>query len=135
MHVISPRMKRLNDEIRCCTRCRLSQTRHNSLCGEGSLETRLLLIAQAPGKKEDLEGRMFIGPSGKVLDELLDAAGVKRDEIYMTNLVKCLLPKFRRPREDEIAACSAYLEEESGRPQSALSAECIRAPLSRQRLS
>lgn len=55
---------------------------------------------------------MFIGPSGRVLDDLLDEAGVGRDEIYMTNLVKCMLPKYRRPRENEIAACSVYLEEE-----------------------
>ena len=94
-HDIPESIKRLNAEIKSCIKCRLSQTRHNPLCGEGSLKARLLLIAQAPGKVEDTEGRMFLGPSGKVLDDLLDAAGVKRDEIYMTNLVKCILPKFR----------------------------------------
>jgi len=106
------RMNDLNARIDVCTRCRLFTTRHNSLRGEGNLGARLMLIAQAPGMKEDSEGRMFIGPSGKVLDEMLREAGVRREDIYLTNLVKCMLPKYRRPREDEIAACSPYLEEE-----------------------
>jgi uracil-DNA glycosylase family 4 len=112
MDDVSGNIRALNAEIESCTKCRLWLTRHNPLCGEGNLEARLLLVAQAPGVKEDLEGRMFIGPSGMVLDELLEQAGVGRGEIYMTNLVKCMLPKYRRPREDEIAACSVHLEEE-----------------------
>jgi DNA polymerase len=71
-----------------------------------------MLIAQAPGKKEDEEGRMFIGPSGKVLDELLHANNVNRYTLYMTNLVKCMLPKNRKPKQDEINLCSQYLDEE-----------------------
>ena len=102
----------LNKRIKECRRCRLSETRMNAICGEGNLNAKIMIIAQAPGEKEDKEGRMFIGPSGKVLDELLDAAGVKRDEFYMTNLVKCMLPKYRKPKQDEIKACSYYLDEE-----------------------
>jgi len=71
-----------------------------------------MLIAQAPGENEDREGRMFIGPSGRVLDELLKGAGVRRDEVYMTNLIKCMLPHYRKPKQDEIDACSDYLDEE-----------------------
>jgi len=71
-----------------------------------------MLVAQAPGEKEDAEGEMFIGPSGKVLDELLKSAGVARSEIYMTNLVKCFLPGYRKPKHDEIKTCSRYLERE-----------------------
>ncbi|MDY6793938.1 MAG: uracil-DNA glycosylase [Actinomycetota bacterium] len=112
MYDTAGRMRDLNAEVEMCARCRLCMTRENSLRGEGDLEARLLLVAQAPGKKEDLEGRMFIGPSGKVVDELLGEAGVERGKLYMTNLVKCMLPKYRRPREDEIAACSPYLERE-----------------------
>jgi DNA polymerase len=77
-----------------------------------TLNARLLLIAQAPGETEDREGKMFIGPSGKVLDELLRAAAINRKDIYMTNLVKCMLPKYRRPKRDEIEICSKYLDEE-----------------------
>ncbi len=102
----------LNERIRKCKRCRLSETRTNAICGEGNLNARIMLIAQAPGEKEDREGRMFIGPSGKVLDELLSEAEVNRRELYMTNLVKCLLPKYRKPKEDEIKACSYYLNKE-----------------------
>ena len=102
----------LNKQIKECKRCRLSQTRTNAICGEGNLNAKIMLIAQAPGEKEDKAGRMFVGPSGKVLDELLNKAGIKRDEIYMTNLIKCMLPEYRKPKQDEIKACSYYLEEE-----------------------
>jgi len=102
----------LNREIRQCHKCRLSETRINAVCGEGNLNAKIMLIAQAPGEKEDKEGKMFIGPSGKVLNELLMATGVKRSNLYMTNLIKCMLPKYRKPKQDEIIACSDYLDKE-----------------------
>ena len=102
----------LSAAVRTCTTCDLHLSRIHALPGEGNLDARLFLIAQAPGLKEDREGRMFIGPSGKVLDELLDAAGVRREELYMTNLIKCRLPKNRRPKQAEIDACSPFLENE-----------------------
>ncbi len=102
----------LNKRIKECKRCRLSETRTNAVCGEGNLHAKIMLIAQAPGEKEDKEGKMFVGPSGEVLEELLSKAGIKRHVIYMTNLIKCMLPQYRRPRQDEIEACSYYLEEE-----------------------
>ena len=86
----------LNKRIKGCKRCRLSEARRNAICGEGNLNARVMLIAQAPGENEDREGRMFVGPSGKVLDELLKSAGISRQAIYMTNLIKCMLPKYRR---------------------------------------
>ena len=102
----------LNKRIKGCKKCRLSETRINALCGEGNLNAKIMLIAQAPGQKEDKEGRMFIGPSGKVLDELLSTAGISRQAVYMTNLIKCMLPKYRKPKQDEIKTCSYYLDEE-----------------------
>jgi len=102
----------LNEKIRKCKKCRLSETRINALCGEGKLNARLMLIAQAPGENEDRDRRMFIGPSGKVLNELLKEASIKRGEIYMTNLIKCMLPKYRKPKQDEIELCSGYLDRE-----------------------
>lgn len=84
----------------------------NALCGEGNLNAKLMLVAQAPGENEDREGVMFIGPSGKVLDELLSKTGIDRKEVYMTNLVKCMLPKYRRPKKDEIESCSRFLDRE-----------------------
>lgn len=109
---VSISMEKLNKKIRTCKRCRLCVTRKHALCGEGRLDARLMLIAQAPGRIEDGEGSMFIGPSGKVLNELLGLAGVSRSQLYMTNLVKCMLPKYRKPKEDEIKVCSEYLNEE-----------------------
>lgn len=102
----------LNEEIKRCQKCRLSNSRINSLCGEGDPNAKLMLIAQAPGENEDKEGKMFIGPSGKVLDELLEIVDINRKEIYMTNLVKCMLPKYRKPKQDEIETCSHYLDRE-----------------------
>ena len=109
---VSISMETLNEKIRTCERCRLSLTRKHALCGEGRLDARLMLIAQAPGQIEDEEGSMFIGPSGKVLNELLGLVSVSRSQLYMTNLVKCMLPKYRKPKEDEINTCSEYLNEE-----------------------
>lgn len=102
----------LNKKIKECRKCRLSETRINALCGEGNINAKLMLIAQAPGENEDKEGKMFIGPSGKVLDELLEEAGVTREEIYMTNMVKCMLPGYRKPKQDEIKICSLFLDKE-----------------------
>jgi DNA polymerase len=106
------RIKDLNEEIRKCKKCRLSETRINAVYGEGNLNAKLMLIAQAPGENEDREGRMFIGPSGKVLDGLLGKANIHRSEIYMTNLIKCTLPRYRRPKSDEVEICSKYLDKE-----------------------
>lgn len=102
----------LNKKIKNCTKCRLSETRKHVLCSEGNHDAKIMLVAQAPGVKEDEEDRMFIGPSGKVLDELLELSDISRDDLYMTNLIKCMLPNYRDPKQDEINACSIYLEEE-----------------------
>ncbi len=102
----------LNKEIRKCKKCRLYKTRTNALPGEGNLNAKLMLIAQAPGEKEDSAGKMFIGPTGKVLDELLRDINVSRNDIYMTNLVKCILPNYRKPKKDEIDTCIQYLDKE-----------------------
>ena len=106
------KIQELNAEIERCNKCRLSETRINALCGEGNLDARLMLIAQAPGENEDKNGVMFIGPSGKILDELLRISHVNGEEFYMTNLVKCMLPKYRKPKQDEIDTCSGYLDRE-----------------------
>jgi uracil-DNA glycosylase family 4 len=105
-------ISQLNEEIRQCTACRLCETRKNALCGEGNIDSKMLLIAQAPGKKEDVAGRMFIGPSGAKFDELLRYANIERKDIYITNLIKCMLPKNRKPKHDEIQICSQYLDRE-----------------------
>jgi len=113
--LVTDRLNKLEDlkqKIRECKDCRLCETRIKALPGEGNPNARVVLIAQAPGQNEDREGRMFIGPSGKKLDELLQEADVDRQKIYVTNLVKCMLPKYRKPNQDEIDKCSQHLTEE-----------------------
>ena len=99
-------------KIKSCTNCRLHKSRINSITGEGNYNAKIMIIAQAPGKIEDREGEMFIGPSGKIFDRLLQNAEIQREDIYITNLIKCYLPKCRRPSENEIKQCSFYLNKE-----------------------
>jgi len=105
-------LEELNREIKKCAKCRLSETRNHTLCGAGNVNAKLFFIAQAPGQNEDREGKMFIGPSGKVLDELFETVGMDKKKLYMTNLVKCMLPNYRKPKQDEIEMCSQYLDRE-----------------------
>jgi len=102
----------LNYQIRACERCSLSVSRKHALVGEGNIDARIMFVALSPGVKEDSQNRMFIGPSGQVFDKLLYAAGIDRRLVFMTNLVKCMLPKNRKPSADEIESCSYFLNEE-----------------------
>jgi len=109
---MSSNIEDLNKKIKNCRKCRLFETRKNALCGEGNLKAKIMLIAQAPGIKEDQEETMFIGPSGKVLNNLLRSSNIQRDNLYMTNLIKCMHPNYRKPKQDEIDICSNYLGQE-----------------------
>jgi len=102
----------LNYQIRACESCNLSVTRKHALTGEGNIDARIMFVALSPGVKEDSQNRMFVGPSGQVFNKLLQAAGIDRELVFMTNLVKCMLPKNRKPNIDEIEACSQFLNEE-----------------------
>lgn len=95
-----------------CTRCDLCATRTQVVVGKGDAHARVMLIGEAPGKNEDLGGAPFIGAAGHVLDEFLEAAGLVRDEIYITNVVKCRPPKNRNPLPEEIDACHDNLMEQ-----------------------
>lgn len=102
----------LNCQIRSCKKCNLSFTRKHALIGEGNINAHILLVALSPGEKEDLTNQMFIGPSGRVLNKLFLDAGIERDMLYMTNLIKCMLPKNRKPKMSEIELCSQYMDKE-----------------------
>jgi len=108
----SEEIDNLNKRLKVCEKCRLFSIRKNVLLGEGNLNARLMIIALSPGKKEDEENQMFIGPSGQILNKLFDAAGIVRESVYMSNLIKCMLPKNRRPKMEEIESCSQFLDEE-----------------------
>jgi len=95
-------------QIKNCKSCRLEQTRNNAVCGEGIIPAKLMFVAQAPGRIEDKTGEMFVGPSGKIFNQLLYSLGLNRNEIYLTNLIKCFLPKCRKPRHDEMEICYTH---------------------------
>ena len=102
----------LNTQIRTCERCTLSVTRKHALTGEGNIDARIMFVALSPGEKENIQNKMFVGPSGRVLNNLLDKAGIDRKSVFMTNLIKCMLPKNRKPKADEIKRCFPFLEKE-----------------------
>jgi DNA polymerase len=100
-----------------CTLCRLSETRHAAVPGEGPVNAKMMLIGEGPGRQEDLEGRPFVGRAGKFLDECLQSIGLQRERVFITNIVKCRPSersgswvKDRKPAADEIAACRPYLD-------------------------
>ncbi len=103
-------LKQLNEKIKNCRKCRLWQGAKNGVPGEGPLHAKLMLVGQNPGAEEDKTGRPFVGRAGKFLNKLLAKNGINREELFVTNLVKHVTPKNRKPLPDEIAACAPYLE-------------------------
>ncbi len=100
----------LNARIRRCRRCPLGGTRTNAVPGEGDLHARVMFIGEAPGASEDRDGRPFCGRAGGVLDEMLQVAGLKRQEVFIGNILKCRPPGNRNPKEGEIKICTPYLD-------------------------
>jgi uracil-DNA glycosylase family 4 len=100
----------LNREIMVCTLCDLSQSRTHAVPGEGSLNTEIMFVGEAPGFNEDKQGRPFVGQAGKFLNELLAEAGLRREDVFITNVVKCRPPNNRDPLPFELHACRPYLE-------------------------
>ena len=105
-------LSKLKADILDCKKCDLWQQRMNPVVGEGNLEIGIMFVGEAPGANEDRTGRPFCGRAGAVLDELLSAAGIKREDIYITNILKCRPPGNRNPQEPEIDACSLYLDKQ-----------------------
>jgi DNA polymerase len=107
-----PVLEELRARALVCTDCGLSNTRTNVVFGVGSYQARLMLIGEAPGKNEDLEGEPFVGAAGKLLDTLLGEIGLQRGEVYIANVLKCRPPGNRDPRTEEIDSCKGYLREQ-----------------------
>lgn len=99
----------LRDDALSCTVCRLAETRTNVVFGSGDPNARLVLVGEAPGKNEDLQGEPFVGAAGSLLDRLLGEIDMRREEAYIANVLKCRPPGNRDPRPDEIDACKHYL--------------------------
>ena len=102
----------IREEALECRKCPLHETRHNVVFGEGNFKNKIVFIGEAPGFNEDIQGKPFVGRAGQFLNELLVEAGLKREDIYITNIIKCRPPNNRDPTDDEIKACSPYLNKQ-----------------------
>lgn len=106
-------LEQIAEQVRSCELCRLSQSRNNAVPGEGPPDADLMFIGEGPGFHEDQQGRPFVGAAGNFLEELLASIGLEREDVFITNLVKCRPPGNRDPQEDELDTCtSTYLEDQ-----------------------
>ncbi len=103
-------LKSLRDEIGDCQRCKLCKNRKNIVFGEGPAEAEIMFIGEGPGRDEDIQSRPFVGEAGKLLTSLIVKLGLKREEVYIANIVKCRPPNNREPEADEIITCSPFVE-------------------------
>jgi DNA polymerase len=92
-----------------CTRCRLAESRTQVVFGAGDANADVMIVGEGPGQREDEQGLPFVGPSGRLLEQLLGEIGLERSQVYIGNVVKCRPPKNRDPRPDEIDECKGYL--------------------------
>jgi len=99
----------LEEKVKECKKCPLSETRTQSVFGEGSRKTELMFVGEGPGADEDLQGLPFVGKAGQLLNQIFAAAGIDRSEVYITNVVKCRPPQNRVPTVEECSACNDYL--------------------------
>jgi len=102
----------LSSKIMSCVKCNLSKSRTNAVPGKGSPTAEILFIGEAPGRNEDLKGEPFVGAAGKILSEALDYAGLSRDDVFITNVVKCRPPSNRLPLQEEKDVCHEHLSKE-----------------------
>jgi len=105
-------LKIIQEKVKVCKKCDLCNTRKNAVPGKGNQKADIVFIGEAPGKNEDQYGEPFIGRAGKKLDDALENAGLTRNNIYITNIVKCRPPNNRVPNDTEKSMCSDYLENE-----------------------
>ena len=119
----------LRTQVAACEKCALHASRTQTVFGTGDRTAELLIIGEAPGADEDRQGEPFVGRAGKLLDQMLLAAGYERDMVYIANILKCRPPNNRNPASDEILACSGYLAAQIAmiRPKAILSVGAISA--------
>jgi uracil-DNA glycosylase family 4 len=103
-------LKKVAQEVSVCTQCNLHYSRVNAVPGEGPVDAQIMFIGEGPGFHENQQGRPFVGAAGRFLEELLNGIGLKRTDVFITNIVKCRPPGNRDPEPQEIEACNQYLE-------------------------
>ncbi len=104
------RMESLRQQAESCRRCRLAKGRQKVVFGVGSSSARVVLIGEGPGANEDRTGEPFVGRAGQLLNRMLGVIGMERNDVYITNVVKCRPPRNRDPEPDELAACRPFLD-------------------------
>lgn len=112
MNLTDLSQEELINTIKSCSLCRLCETRTNAVPGEVNWNGDVMFIGEGPGRDEDLQGRPFVGAAGKLLNKMLDDVGLGREEVFITNVVKCRPPENRDPLPDEVQACWPYLDEQ-----------------------
>ncbi len=108
-NIESKSLELLEQEVLQCHKCLLCQTRNKAVFGVGNPNAEVMFIGEAPGKQEDLGGEPFVGSAGKLLNQMLEIAGLERKDIYIANVLKCRPPSNRNPRSQEIQECTPYL--------------------------
>jgi uracil-DNA glycosylase len=96
-------------QVKPCTRCRLCETRKNTVFGEGDPDAKIFFIGEGPGENEDIQGRPFVGRAGELLNKMIAGMGLRREQVFIANIVKCRPPDNRVPAPDEVATCTPYL--------------------------
>ena len=109
---MSTKLNDVKNRVVSCVNCKLSTTRTNAVPGIGNQNSDVIFVGEAPGRNEDLQGKPFVGTAGQILSEALEYAGLARDQVYITNVVKCRPPNNRQPITEERVACRPYLLEE-----------------------
>ena len=105
-------MEKLEQRCAGCGKCPLGRTRHKLVFGVGKVPGEVMFIGEGPGEQEDLQGEPFVGPAGKLLDDMLEMIGLDRTKVYIANTVKCRPPMNRDPAEEEMAACRSWLDQQ-----------------------
>jgi uracil-DNA glycosylase family 4 len=103
-------LEKIASEVIGCPLCKLSRSRRNAVPGDGQLSSKIMFIGEAPGKNEDEQGKPFVGAAGMILNQALEKAGIKRADVFITNVVKCRPPNNRLPENDERSICRQYLD-------------------------
>lgn len=103
-------LERIAEEVEKCRKCDLGSLRSNAVPGEGKANARIFFIGEGPGAEEDAQGRPFVGRAGQLLDKIIAAMGLKREDVFIGNILKCRPPENRDPRPDEIISCLPHLQ-------------------------
>ena len=102
-------LERISEDIGDCKRCRLCEERNRIVFGSGNARAELVFVGEGPGRDEDIQGLPFVGRAGKLLTQMIEAMGLKREDVYICNVVKCRPPENRAPEPDEMETCSPFL--------------------------